>query len=312
MIVAAVVIGTLFAPLAASAVVNNADSLTDRGRFLVLLLKSNNDSYTRGAAAHQLIEIGAPAVPLLVSSLSQGDSATKHLTASVLRYIGEPAVPGLIASLRSVSTRPFAGSALIDMGTPAIPYLLGAMQDPVTDMNLERSIAYIFQRMGSRAVPYLVNAMRSKKALAAFTALANIGEPAIPYLMDELKGPDERMVPARVQLGYMGSTNTRLAQVMIPRLMELLEHSEGAITRNGLTASTLLGRIGTPAIPAVEKLLDSKDADSRFKAVTTLGLMHSAARPVLPKLRTMVLSENDPGLREHIRIAIRHIESVGR
>lgn len=303
---------TLVAAMVASTVVCVADrppaDSVERAQDLIPFLGSS-DPHTRGGALYQLVQIGSPAIPPLLNALSHGDSATKHVAATALGYIGTPAVPGLITLLRSDSARRFAGSALVNMGVPAVPFLLDTMQK---ENDLEPYIAYVFSRMGSRPVPYLIETLRTRRGLAASVALLNIGEPALTFLFEELKGPDERMVPARVQLGMMGNTNPRLAEAMIPHLVAMLRDQNGKLTRNSLNACSVLGRIGPPALPEVEQLLDDRSSDVRFNAIIALGLMHSSGKPALPRLRAMLKTEKDAGMRDHVRITIRQIESADR
>jgi HEAT repeat protein len=67
------------------------------------------------------------------------------------------------------------------------------------------------------------------------------------------------------------------------------------------------GADASPALPALEKLLDDPDKFYRAEAATTAGLLRSVAAPLLPALEARFASENDRDVRESIRLAIQRI-----
>jgi HEAT repeat protein len=217
-----------------------------------------------------------------------------------------------LGSNTNATTRSAAIQHLIEIGPPAVPYLVGAMQDPVTDMEHERSIALILYGMGTRAVPDLVALLRTESMSRAAAALANIGAPAIPYLLGELRQPEVRMVPAEVQLGYMAYADNNLAKYMIPTLVSMVRGENGTTPATNTAAISVLGRLGAPATPAVLTLLNDRDAKVRFKAVMVSGLMGLTGRDALPKLRSLSRSDPDSDVRKTAKMTVEYIESLGR
>ncbi len=82
---------------------------------------------TRGDARKALIEIGAPAVPLLTNAL--GDKEVSLDAAEVLREIGAVAVEPLVAALgnKNKSVSAYAAMVLEDIGLPSVEPLITAL-----------------------------------------------------------------------------------------------------------------------------------------------------------------------------------------
>ena len=102
------------------------------------------DPTTRSQAADTLVDMGTPAVPVLISELGGSWSYEVETHASgVLARIGEPAVPALIEALddKDVLTRYNAAGALAEMrgaAYAAVPALIERLDDKVL---LVRSMA---------------------------------------------------------------------------------------------------------------------------------------------------------------------------
>jgi HEAT repeat protein len=92
---------------------------------------------TRSQAADALVDIGAPAVPALVSTLGGSWPYKLETSASgVLAQIGEPAVPALIEALddKDVVTRYNAVIVLAEMRASAgaaVPALIERLEDKI-------------------------------------------------------------------------------------------------------------------------------------------------------------------------------------
>ncbi len=158
----------------------------------------------------------------------------------------------------------------------AVPDLIGAVRQGVVRDEAVDALVQI----GSGAevtVPVLIERFR-KRGCAWFTgagtilgwdssidhALARVGEPAVPALIEILNGPDRRMrVCAADVLGMMGPA----ARASVPSLMAACEHPDADEKRErvALEAVRSLGRIGPGARGAVPLLNRLLDADETMK-----------------------------------------------
>ena len=95
------------------------------------------DPTTRSQAADTLVDMGTPAVPVLISELGGSWSYEVETSASgVLARIGKPAVPALIETLdnKDVITRHNAAMALAEMrgaAGAAVPALIERLDDKI-------------------------------------------------------------------------------------------------------------------------------------------------------------------------------------
>jgi HEAT repeat protein len=120
---------------------------------------------------------------------------------------------------------------------------------------------------------------------AAAVALADLGKPALPVLLEARKDADlrahRRAVRALVRLGGAAA----------PDLVSLLD-------RGGARVETVLVRMGPPALPALEKALGQ--AERAPAAARVLGGMGERARPAVPAVVGLL---QDSGASEGSRAA---------
>lgn len=161
------------------------------------------DERTRWWASWILGEIGTAAeaaVPeLIVTVLADADEATRNHAAKALGKIG---VPEGIISLAMLATKAdngsvsdAAASALIEIGTAAVPALIDAISD--TDAGVREKATRIVGEIwppAEAAVPVLIAALADTdddvRANAA-EALRQVGLPAVPALIDTLANADD-------------------------------------------------------------------------------------------------------------------------
>ena len=159
---------------------------------LVEQLRDPNPA-TRSQAADALVDIGAPAVPVLVSELGGSWPYGVETTASgVLSRIGEPAVPALIEALdnKDVVTRHNAALALAKIrgvAGAAVPALIERLEDKF--LLVRSSAAFALVRIGaetrtSEVVLGLLDAM-DDESLAPYvdSFFFDMGDSAIPALL---------------------------------------------------------------------------------------------------------------------------------
>ena len=161
------------------------------------------DPVTCSQAADALVDIGTPAVPVLVSELGGSWPYEVETSASsVLSRIGEPAVPALIEALddKDVVTRHNAALALSKMrgaAGAAVPALIERLEDKV--LLVRSSAVFALVRIGaetrtSEAVIGLLDAM-DDESLAPYVEsyFFDMGNSAIPALLGARHHKDRRI-----------------------------------------------------------------------------------------------------------------------
>ena len=165
---------------------------------------------TRSQAADALVDIGAPAVPALISALGGSWPYKLETSASgVLAQIGEPAVPALIEALddKDVVTRHNAVITLAEMRASAgaaVPALIERLEDKI--LLVRSGAVFALVRIGaetrtSEAVLGLLDSM-DDESLAPYVEsyFFDMGDSAIPALVDMKRHKNRRI---RERADYM-------------------------------------------------------------------------------------------------------------
>jgi len=214
----------------------------------------------RNHAMRRLVEIGGPAVDLLIPAL--GDEETRWLASGALINIGTPAVRKTVLAVRDPDPAVRRGALFILQQlevASAAPSIQGALADPDTTVQVQaiRALAHFRGEGALRLVLARVESPAPAVRDAAIDALARFGGEAIPSLGDLLG---------------QGRAETRAAAVRA------------------------LGSVGTPeALGLVRSSLMDRSPLVRFYACQVLGESADAASaPALVRL----LSDPDPSVRE--------------
>ncbi|MBM3242164.1 HEAT repeat domain-containing protein [Candidatus Poribacteria bacterium] len=145
------------------------------------------------------------------------------------------------------------------------------------DMFLSTEAAFKLADIGEPAVPLLIEALSDENwqvRLNAAVALGQIGDSAaVPALIAALNDEAwEVRANATVALGKMGQT-------VVPALIAALKDQDAPVRRN---AARALGDIGDPtAVPALIEILNDEDGEVRGSAAVALGEMGPVAVPAL-------------------------------
>lgn len=172
----------------------------------------------------------------------------------------------------------------------------------------------------------------------AVSAIARIGEPAVPHLLRAMEQYPETVDDVLTTLGSMGP----VAHQSVPRLIQLLsievpDHRVSAASallqvdcqrideslpvlissldpgrrsaRLAVTSVGFLGAAGAPAVPALIRLLEAPEETLRIGAVTALSRIGPPARSAIPALRKAEIAS--PDITPSIRSAIETIEGTG-
>lgn len=269
----------------------------------------------RGNAATTLGKMKDPsAIPLLIQSLKDEDSFVRVCAADALGNLkkGSPlsedvplTVTEVIAPLiellndTDTSVQEAAVSALINIGSSCIPYLLKSMDKTNANPQVPNKI-HVFTIFGKlhavNAVDMLIDNLLSlpdttpskkdkKIAIKAAWALGEIGdtraiEPLIKKLIDN--NPTETWVLPQV-IEAVGKLKAREA---IPYLTGFLQSDEAEIA--SITTSALVN-IGTPCVPSLIEVLYHGSDTARAYATLALGQLKD--KRAVPPLTAMLKDE---------------------
>lgn len=231
-------------------------------------LLTDPDPGVRWKAAEALGKLGLPAVGALTERLRHEDADVRWMAAVALGEIGDPAaVPGLLAALDDPDTyvRSRAAVALAEVGEAALEDLIAAIHNGDERVRWGAAIA-LGKIGGDRAVEALIKTLPDPDddvRLRAAAALADIGEPAVPRLMDALGTDDDRLREGAT------AALSQIGRPAVPAVVRALREAGDWRIRAG--AARVLGRIDDRQ--AVEALISGLD-DAREE-------VHSAAREAL-------------------------------
>ncbi len=250
----------------------------------------------RLAAAVALGQMGnEQGIKFLIDQLKSSDEKVRAAAVEALRTIGKPATRLLIEAAQSKDSlqRWGAVAALGETGDPkAVPILLKALRDE--DENVRAVAAASLGKLRyARAAHQLVQALADKSERVqahAEWALENIGERAIPAIMDGAKRTATKLRAFRL----LGRLKAREA---VPLLIEGLKDRKPEIRS---MAAWALGEIGDRrAVSALERALEDKAPEVRREAVVALGKL--GAEEIL---KTHLTSERNPIVRTAIQLAL--------
>ncbi len=211
-----------------------------------------------GKARDRLVQIGAKAIPQLITALGSWDNKTFNQAQAVLRKIGAPAAPALVAALdhAQLYVRLHARMVIADTG-------LGK---------------------DAGAIPALVRGLASRQALdrsSAIETLAALGaKTQAPAIRVGLADADPDVVRAAAQaLAELGDAEA------VPAIVEALERASWPETRRDLAeAIALLG--STAGIPTLLAGLDYPDdliREKYFEALFRVTGRHLGYDPLAPR-----------------------------
>jgi HEAT repeat protein len=213
----------------------------------ILAAVKDRNADVRRKAAWALAQLNAKpeqSVPCLTAALDDKDIDVREQAADSLAVFGKAAVPPLLDKLKASDKEPrrLAIRAVRQIGptaTDAIPLLRAQLLDPESGLQDE-----------------------------AAAALAHIGKPAIPVLVEALKGDDGPML-RQVMTGF-GSFWA----------MAAIWHDPAVQRRQAINA---LGSIGTETLDVLLDALQDRHSDVREQAAGVLGsLGYRDRRIVLP------------------------------
>ena len=162
-----------------------------------------------------------------------------------------------------------ASKALVAIGPEAIDALIQGLSDE--HLQVREMSAWTLSEIGvpvARVAPALISTLADPDEnirVVGSIALQNLGEPAVPYLIDALTAES---MEVRLNAAYaLGEIGTPLATIL-PALIRTLTDPEWNVRRLVVRA---LATIGTPAIDPLIQALRSDDSDLRRMAERALN-----------------------------------------
>lgn len=204
-----------------------------------VLLKALRRPETFSEARKALIEIGTPAVSLLINAL--GDKEIPWVAAEVLREIGAAAVPPLIVALGNENERISAYAAIVleDIGPPSVEPLIMALKskDRRTRILAVRALGHIGD---DRAVDPLTSVFNEATRVGKKGTLLATTIESLRKLGKVVEEPEETLVQS-------GGTRQRSSKAQ-KQLLEFIEE----LRERGFEASPRSQRLYYhPRIPDV-------------------------------------------------------------
>ncbi|MBD3209855.1 hypothetical protein GF318_00555 [Candidatus Micrarchaeota archaeon] len=261
----------------------------------------------RGATALREIADNHPdspelrkAVPGLLESLENQDSYLLKNSIELLGKIKDPrSIPKLIEKLdmRTPDVRSSLVSSLAEAGRAAVPALCDALgsSEPLVAAGAANALGKIKDK---RAIKPLVSLLGSREYHVSYTAsraLSNIGQPAVPYLLDALQSRKKlARANASMVLGTIGGEDARKA------LAGVSENDPDGYVRN--SAKNAL-RFCTETIPALLSSLG--DSENKIRAAAARKLGETGVNPfVYLEIALMLEKPNPPEAREGAAMAL--------
>jgi len=242
---------------------------------IIELLHSQDNAGLRNAAVEILVRFGRQAIPELLEELSCNDHDVRKFVIDILGDIGdERAVSGLLAALNDEDSNVRVAAAE-NLGklkaTDAAPALLRAMQsgDLMFKFTALEALALMQAQLKTEELLPFQNDKLLRKAL--FDCLGLIGDvAAVPVLIAALK-----------------DVMRNVAEAAVLGLVRLSERHYGSVT------AALAQLSGTPDVALIERLLDSRDGQTRRAVVTLLGHIgdDTAVSCLLPLLEEQDLAQ---------------------
>lgn len=244
---------------------------------------SSDDYILRTGAAWSLSLLGLRAKPILLDALHSEPWQARHAAAYILWLLRDPTVvPDLIQALRDSEwqVREAAAEALGLLDDPvAVPALIDALHDP----EVYQTAVYALRELADdHPVPELHQALNSANNLVRMGAAFALGEKgglaAVPALLDLVraggisgdKGEFEDMTQALAGIG----------KPAIPLLLEALQDKESDEVR--FFTAEVLGWILDPVvIPHLIRALDDENDQVQEHAIYALEAMGEEVIPIL-------------------------------
>ncbi|MDB6067957.1 MAG: repeat protein [Pedosphaera sp.] len=195
-----------------------------------------------------------------------------------------------------------AGEAVRHIGTNSVPTLLRLLQKK--DSSLKVKSVKMARKQQIIVIRFVPARMHMQDALSAFRSLgpqASNAVPALVVLLDQNHTPETRAAAAEA-LGLIGPA----AQPAIPSLLRETNNPNSQIRANALWALASIHAGPDCTVRLLTSALSDCDPGVRIVAAESLGYFQADAKPAVPAL-TKLLNDKNAVLRE---VAIRSLKQI--
>ena len=227
----------------------------------------------------------------LIKGLRSPDESARLEAIDTLGLMG-PKAAEAVSPLRrllnddSAAVRAHAAESLGEIGAPAksaAAALVSLVGDPEAAVCREAIDALARIRPGPElTIPLMSKVLKDAEddsvRIRALSCLADLGEEAVPFLMEALKD-DEAAYWACLVLSESGPG----AKDAVPALTGLVGDEEHEVAREAILALAAIGAPAAPAVPALVKALD--DDVNRVPAVYALGSIGNVPGDVKERIK---------------------------
>lgn len=244
---------------------------------------SSDDYFLRTGGAWSLSLLGLRARPILLDALHSASWQARHAAAYIIWLLRDSTVvPDLIEALRDSEwqVREAAAEALGQLDDPiAVPPLIDALRDPEV---YQAAIYALMELAEHYPVPELHEALNHENNLVRMGAAFALGEKGgiavVPSLLDLVRAGG--ISGDRGEFEHMTKALAGIGKPAIPLLLEALQDKESDEVR--FFTAEVLGWIGDPVvIPYLVRALDDKNDQVQEHAVYALEAMGEDTIPIL-------------------------------
>jgi HEAT repeat protein len=262
------------------------------------LLQAMRDPAEEHVAGQTVVAIGPPAVPLLLQLLSDRAQHGEGERVAAVRVLGRigVATPEVVSTLVQTLSGPdrdvasAADSALEQLGPAAraaVPALSQAMRD--------RGYGHgALAAIGAPALPALIQALRDpspqvrRLAAAALGRMGPVAAPAVLTLVQVVSDPD---FSVGQDAGHALAAIGPAGRDAVPGLIQALRHPTPSVRWWAAQALAGIGPAARDAVPVLIERLRDPDREAREYAAGALGRIGADARSAVPALRELVARE---------------------
>jgi len=242
---------------------------------IVTLIKilEYDSAFVRQVAENELVEIGKPAVEMLIQTLKNNkDEDVRAIVARVLGKIGNTlAVPPLIVALKDENecVRRETADALGELKDPnAVGPLIEVLKDETTNIGIDWRAARALGKIGMPALERVTELLSHESATVrerAVEALGEMGKPALEYVIAALKKDKNAPVRKKAIYALMKIDSDRAVEPLIVALKD-----EDADVRKSAAVAFRDDFHDTRAIEPLIAALDNENKDVREVAAYAL------------------------------------------
>jgi HEAT repeat protein len=236
-------------------------------------LIKDSDREVRRNAAFALGEIGPPSIPFLIEGLNDRDSQIRRNASAALVRIGHPSVPYLIKLLQNKTPIIRKNAADIlgriePKAEEAIPALEKALNDD--DKSFCWTVKQALRNIKQATVKYPAESLKNKDGIIRKKAAKKPGgmdeqvERAITTLILCL---NDKKAEVRKNAAF---ALAHIGKPALPALIEALKSNHIIMRRNAAFTLGEIGREAEEAIPSLIKLLNDPDSGVRWSAYNAI------------------------------------------